>query len=306
MPRRKPKTTAPIHGVAVDQGSGLAAAIRTARGDAARNHDLFDFKRCVVETLSQDASMMLVDAEYGRDLLAHIGSGCQSLLAYEADVYLISKEDRITRLPDNLAVTDYPDLGVARLKFFLYYAPRSAVELNARKQDIVREIGRQCSEQGIEFLFEPLVYDETVSDAESLDFALLKPELVKAATETFADPGFGIDIMKVEVPVNLAFVEGFGDPAISRQDALQHFRDAAAAAGDIPLVYLSAGVPFDWFESSLKLAKEAGVQAAGFMCGRAIWNDGIAAFGQGGSERLTAWLASEGRARLQRLKATLG
>lgn len=302
MPKQKSKTDAPIHGVAVDQGSGLAASLRQARGAAARDSDLFDFKRCVVEALSPEASMLLVDADYGRELLPYYHPACEKLLAYEADVCHIAETDRITVLPRDLSVADYAGLGVERLKFFLYYAPRGGEALNERKRALVRQIGAACAERGLAFLFEPLVYDEALSDRASLDFARFKPELVRSATETFADPSFGVDILKVEIPVNLAFVEGFGSGEISREQALRAIREAAAAAQSIPIVYLSAGVSFEWFEASLALAREAGVQAAGFMCGRAIWQDGIEAFGRGGPAALTAWLESEGVTRLGRLK----
>lgn len=301
----KPKQRTPIHGVAIDQGSGLGAAVAEARGADAREQDLFDFKRAVVECLSPAASMMLVDAEYGRRLLPFVDSSCDRLLAYEADVYRISGSERMTVLPDNLSVAEYRTLGVERLKFFLYYGPRCADATNEKKQTLVREIGAQCSEHGIEFLFEPLVYDDRITDPASLEFAELKPGLVQDATATFADPSFGVDVLKVEIPVNLAFVEGFGTGDFSRQWALEQFRRAADAAGSVPIVYLSAGVSFDWFEQSLRLARAAGVSAAGFMCGRAIWSDAVAEFGRGGEARLAEWLMDEGHRRLEALKSAL-
>jgi tagatose 1,6-diphosphate aldolase len=294
-----------MHGVAVDQGSGLEAAISKARGGDARDSDLFDFKKAVVETLSPNASVLLVDAEYGRRLLPSYHPDCKKLVAYEADVYHITTSERITALPNNLAISDYREMGVNRLKFFLYYGPRCERQTNAKKHALVRDIGAQCAEQGIEFLFEPIVYDDVVSDSGCLEFAKLKPELVRDATRQFSDPEFNIDVLKVEIPVNLTYVEGFGTDDFSREWALSAFRRAAEPAGDIPLVYLSAGVSFDWFERSLELAREADIRAAGFMCGRAIWTDAIDEFGQGGHDRLTEWLKTEGRRRIERLKQAL-
>jgi len=60
----------PIHGVAVDAGSGLEAAIREARGDRAQPDDLLTFKRSVLTVLGPQASTVLVDAACGPDLLA--------------------------------------------------------------------------------------------------------------------------------------------------------------------------------------------------------------------------------------------
>lgn len=294
-----------IHGVAVDAGSGLEASIKEARQDRAMPGDLSTFKRAVLETLGPDASTVLLDANCGPDLLGNYPAGCERMLAFEADVYHISDEDRITVLPDNFTVADYPEMGVKQLKFFIYYAPDDDVTLNARKHDLVADIGQRCRDAGIRYLMEPLVYHPTIAPG-TAEYAKLKPDLVRRATAVFADPKFQVDVLKVEIPVDLNFVEGFGQPLMSRADALGAFRDAAAAANGIDLVYLSAGVAFEWFEASLKMAREAGVDFAGFMCGRAIWSDGVALFGAQGEDALREWLADTGKSRLAKLIAALG
>lgn len=295
----------PIHGVAVDQGSGLAAALRTARGDAARDDDLFRFKQLVARTMSAEATTLLVDAYYGRELLPEIAAPCLPMLAYEADVYRISNDDRITVLPDNLKVSDYSGLGVGVLKFFLYYSPNDPAAINDRKQALVRQIGAECREHGVSFLFEPIVYDRGIEDGASAEFAGIKPELVERATRSFAAPEFNIDILKVELPVSLNHVEGIGENRMSRAEAEAAFRRAAEAAGDVPLLYLSAGVTFEQFEAGLQLARAAGVDVAGFMCGRAIWSDAIDVFGAEGPEAAEAWMADEGLRRLRKLGEAL-
>ncbi|MEP6017677.1 MAG: tagatose 1,6-diphosphate aldolase [Paracoccaceae bacterium] len=294
-----------IHGVAVDAGSGLEASIKEARQDRAMPGDLSTFKRAVLETLGPDASTVLLDANCGPDLLGNYPAGCDRMLAFEADVYHISDEDRITVLPDNFTVADYPEMGVKQLKFFIYYAPDDDAALNARKQDLVADIGQRCRDAGIRYLMEPLVYHPTSAPG-TAEYAKMKPDLVRRATAVFADPKFQVDVLKVEIPVDLNFVEGFGQPLMSRADALVAFRNAAAAANGIDLVYLSAGVAFEWFEASLKMAREAGVDFAGFMCGRAIWSDGVALFGAQGEDALREWLADTGKSRLAKLIAALG
>ncbi len=291
-----------MHGVAVDAGSGLAAAIAEARGAAADPGDHLRFKEIVLTELGPEATTVLLDADCGPKLLARYPDGCAPMLAYEADVYHISGEDRITRLPDNLAVADYPRLGVRQLKFFMYYAPNDPDDLNHKKCEIIERIGRECGEAGIDFLFEPLVYDRNAAPG-TAEFAAIKPGLVERAVATFAQPRFNAAVLKVEVPVDLAFVDGFGQAERSRDEALAAFRNLSRAAGDLPIVFLSAGVPFDWFEASLNMANDAGCDYAGFMCGRAIWSDAVGVFGQGGADAMRAWLADTGLKRLRRLKA---
>ena len=288
----------PIFGVAVDQGSGLEAALREGRGANARPDDLLTFKRIVVETLSPDATTLLVDAALGRDLLSSYDSACIKMLAYEADVYHIADEDRITKLPENLQIADYTGLGVPVLKFFLYYGPNDPAELNQRKANLVAKIGAECQAQGITFLFEPIVYDRSIPDGTSKDYARAKPALVRAATETFAASRFHIDFLKVEIPVNLAQI----GTTISEDEAKTAFRDAAKPAGDIPLLYLSAGVTFEQFRDGLKLSRAAGVNARGFMCGRGIWSDAIGIFATDGPMAMERWMQTAGRDRLAQLK----
>jgi tagatose 1,6-diphosphate aldolase len=300
-----PKFDGRVFGVAVDQGSGLEAAIRDARGAAAQEDDLFQFKRIVVETFSADATTLLVDATYGRELLSHYDDSCVKMLAFEADVYKISDEDRITALPSGLEVSDFPGLGAEILKFFLYFGPDDYSGLNQRKFDLVADIGQRCRDAGVTFLFEPIVYHRDIPDGTSAEFAKVKPRLVRTATQAFADPKFGIDILKVEIPVNFDFVEGSGAPQMSHAEAERAFVEAADAAGDIPLLYLSAGVTFEQFRDALAFARRAGVDPLGFMCGRAIWSDAIGIFGAEGAVAMERWMQTTGRTRLAELKKAI-
>jgi tagatose 1,6-diphosphate aldolase len=294
----------PVHGVAVDAGSGLDAAIRAARGDMAQPGDLRLFKRAVLRTLGPLTTTVLLDAEYGPGLLPDYPVTCEPMLALEADVYRIAGPDRMTVLPDHLTVADFPRLGVRQLKFFMYYAPDDDPALNARKESMIAGIGAKCLAQNVSFLLEPLVY-HPVHALGSAAYAAAKPDMVRRTVAVFAQPRFGASILKIEVPVDLSHVAGFGIPQMTRADALDAIRATVTAAGSIPVVFLSAGVPFDWFEASLHLAREAGVRLAGFMCGRSIWSDAVGVFGEQGEAALTDWLGDVGQARLRRLIAAL-
>jgi tagatose 1,6-diphosphate aldolase len=294
----------PFHGVAVDAGSGLAAAIRAARGPAWQDDDLFRFKRAVLTALGPVATTVLVDATLGPRLLPLCPPGCAPMMAFEADVYRISNVDRITVLPDDLAVADYPGLGVRLLKFFLWYAPDDDPALNARKQALVEQVGAACAAADVSFLMEPLVYDPRHAPG-SAGFAAIKPDLVRRAVETFSDPRFRVGTLKIEIPVELDFVEGFGAPQRSEREVLAAFRSVIAAARGLPAVFLSAGVPFERFEASLRLARRSGAPFAGFMCGRALWSDAVGVFGAAGEAAMTEWLMTTGRARLARLVAAV-
>ena len=289
-----------VFGIAVDAGSGLKQALKDARKAFYQENDLETFKKLIITSLGQYATTILIDSEFGPHLISKYPKQCSPMMAFEADVYHISDEDRITKLPDNIKVSDFSRLGYKVLKFFMYYAPNDNIEINEQKQKIVENIGKECVKNNISFLMEPLVYDP-IKRPGSLDYAYLKPQLVENATKTFSNPKFNINYLKVEVPVDLSFVEGFGDPIIKQKEAIKFFKDASIAASGIPLLYLSAGVSFEWFKASLNMAIKAEVDCSGFMCGRAIWSEAIKVFGEQGEEGLKSWLNTTGQNRLNEL-----
>ena len=289
-----------VFGIAVDACSGLKQALKDARKSFYQENDLETFKKLIITSLGQYATTILIDSEFGPHLISKYPKQCSPMMAFEADVYHISDEDRITKLPDNIKVSDFSRLGYKVLKFFMYYAPNDNIEINEQKQKIIENIGKECVKNNISFLMEPLVYDP-IKRPGSLDYACLKPQLVEKASKTFSNPKFNINYLKVEVPVDLSFVEGFGDPIIKQKEAIKFFKDASIAASGIPLLYLSAGVSFEWFKASLKMAVKAEVDCSGFMCGRAIWSEAIKVFGEQGEEGLNSWLNTTGQNRLNEL-----
>ena len=289
-----------VFGIAIDAGSGLKQALKDARKAFYQENDLETFKKLIITSLGQHATTILIDSEFGPHLISKYPKQCSPMMAFEADVYHISDEDRITKLPDNIKVSDFSRLGYKVLKFFMYYAPNDNIEINEQKQKIIENIGKECVKNNISFLMEPLVYDP-IKRPGSLDYAYLKPQLVENATKTFSNPKFNINYLKVEVPVDLSFVEGFGDPIIKQKEAIKFFKDASIAASGIPLLYLSAGVSFEWFKASLNMAIKAEVDCSGFMCGRAIWSEAIKVFGEQGEEGLKSWLNTTGQNRLNEL-----
>jgi len=125
----------------------------------------------------------------------------------------------------------------------------------------------------------------------------------------FSQPRYGVDVLKVEVPVNMKFVEGTqsftgAGVAYTRDEAMQHFRDAAAASSK-PFIYLSAGVTDAVFRESLELAAEAGTNFSGVLCGRATWQEGVPVYAREGQEALERWLEDRGVKNIQALNDVL-
>ena len=126
--------------------------------------------------------------------------------------------------------------------------------------------------------------------------------------EEFSKPQYGVDILKVEIPVNMVFVKGAGvnkgESAYTRDEAKVLFQKAAAVAKK-PFIYLSAGVSNETFNESLELAAEAGTNFSGVLCGRATWKDGMPIYAKQGPKALEDWLNTQGVANIENVNGRL-
>jgi tagatose 1,6-diphosphate aldolase len=115
--------------------------------------------------------------------------------------------------------------------------------------------------------------------------------------EEFGKDRYGVDVLKVEVPIQMEFVAGTkafkGEQAYTRAEALEYFRSAAAVTNK-PFIYLSAGVSNPVFIETLELATESGTSFNGVLCGRATWKDGISVYAKQGAKAFEDWLNSVG------------
>jgi tagatose 1,6-diphosphate aldolase len=160
----------------------------------------------------------------------------------------------------------------------------------------VERIGDECRANDIPYFLEFVGYDESM-DEKGLDYAKKKPQIVTESMREFSKDRYGVDVLKVEVPVNMKFVEGVqcfaGQKAYSKQEAIDFFHKAANVATK-PFIYLSAGVSNAEFSETLELAGESGVKFNGVLCGRATWKDGIAIYAKQGAGAFRKWLETEG------------
>ena len=231
------------------------------------------------------------------------------LLAYEKSGYDFHTKGRLPDLLPEWSVRRLVEAGAQAIKILLYYNPFDEAQINSVKQAYVERIGAECMGIDVPFFLEPLVYDDNIGDEKGVAFARKKPEYVARTMEEFSRPRYGVDVLKVELPVNSTFVGGTrastGEgTAYSRQEAIEHFRNTASATS-LPFIYLSAGTTDEVFCEMLELAAEAGVKYSGVLCGRATWQDAIPVYANEGVQALEAWLADRGRQNIQALNEVL-
>ncbi len=236
-----------------------------------------EFKTLVTEVLTPHASAILLDPEWGLPASKARAKNAGLLLAYEKTGYDKTGPGRLPDLLDDWSVQRLKEAGADCIKILLYYTPTDPKDVNDKKHAWVERIGDECRANDIPFFLEFVGYDEGL-DEKGLEFAKKKPEIVSGSMAEFTKDRYGVDVMKVEVPINMKFVEGAtsfgGEKAYTRDEAKQWFNRAASVATR-PFIYLSAGVSNAEFTESLALATESGVRFSGVLCGRATWKDGI-------------------------------
>lgn len=296
-----------IAAAAMDQRGSLQKSLGAARGSTADAHDLEVFKTLVTEVLTQHASAILLDPEFGLPAAQH-RNGKGLLLAYEKTGYDATTPGRLPDLLDLWSVRRLKEAGADCVKILLYYTPFEKGLINDHKHAWIERIGDECIANDIPFFLEFVGYDAEGGDEKSVAYARKKPSIVSGAMTEFSKPRYGVDVLKVEVPIQMEFVEGTkaykGASGYTRAEALQHFRDAAATT-ELPFIYLSAGVSNPVFIETLELAAESGVAFNGVLCGRATWKDGIPIYAREGEAAFRNWLNTVGVENIENVNQAL-
>src|SRR5215472_5291712 len=199
-----------IAAAAMDQRGSLKSAIAKDKGvdkSAVTPPMLEEFKAAVVRVLTPYASAILLDPEYGLPAARIRAKNAGLLLAYENSGYDNTKPGRLPDLLDHCSVRRLVDDGADCIKILLYYTPFDPADINDVKQAWVERIGGECVAADVPFFLELVGYEEGV-DEKGPAFAKKKPEVVIRSMEEFSKPQYAVDVLKVEVPVTMAYVQG--------------------------------------------------------------------------------------------------
>jgi len=285
-----------IAAAAMDQRGSLEKALAKEKGAPATDAMMEEFKSLVTEVLTPHASAILLDPEWGLPASKRRAKNAGLLLAYEKTGYDKTGPGRLPDLLDHWSARRLKEAGADCVKILLYYTPFDPKDVNDKKHAWVERIGDECRANDLPFFLEFVGYEDG-ADEKGAEYARKKPQIVMESMKEFTKDRYGVDVLKVEVPVNMKFVEGAkcytGTKAYSKQEAMDLFRKAAAVATK-PFIYLSAGVSNAEFTESLELAGQAGVKFNGVLCGRATWKDGIPVYAKQGAEAFRKWLQNEG------------
>jgi tagatose 1,6-diphosphate aldolase len=296
-----------IAAAAMDQRGSLQKSLAKEKGSAVSDAMMEEFKTLVTEVLTPHASAILLDPEWGLPASKRRAKNAGLLLAYEKTGYDKTGPGRLGDLLDHWSARRLKEAGADCVKILLYYTPLDPKDINDKKHAWVERLGDECRANDIPFFLEIVTYEEG-ADEKGLDFSKKKPKAVTDSMREFTKDRYGVDVLKVEIPINMQFVEGTksfkGQRAYSKQEAMKFFNDAAAVSTK-PFIYLSAGVSNSEFTESLELAAESGVKFNGVLCGRATWKEGIPVYAKQGADAFRKWLEDEGVKNINNVNARL-
>lgn len=295
-----------ISALAFDQRGALKRLMGQYQDAEPTVAQMEELKVLVADELTKYASSMLLDPEYGLPATKALDKNAGLLLAYEKTGYDTSSTKRLPDCLDVWSAKRIKEQGADAVKFLLYYDVDSADELNQQKQAYIERVGSECVAEDIPFFLEILAYDEKNADTGSVEFAKEKPRKVIEAMKVFSNPRFNIDVLKVEVPVNMKYVEGFaeGEVVYSREEAAAYFK-AQDEATNLPYIYLSAGVSAKLFQETLEFAHNSGANFNGVLCGRATWAGSVQSYIEKGEEAAREWLRTTGFQNIDELNKVL-
>ncbi|MFY0619561.1 tagatose 1,6-diphosphate aldolase [Shimia sp.] len=258
---------------AVDQRPPIKGPIAKHHGvEQAPWEEVAKFKGMLVETLQGHSTAMLLDPHYAIPksfdaLIPHKGL----VVTLEDSLFKETPGGRLSSNIDNWSVGKIKRMGGDAVKVLAWYRPDATDEVNQAQQDYVKKIGDACAKYDIPFLFELLVYPLAADAHQTKEYVEMKGKKaddVLKSVEEFAKPAYGVDVFKLESPVNASDADGSAD--------VQAVFDEMGRIAGRPWVMLSAGAGKTEFRNVLGHAFKAG--ASGFLAGRAIWLDAFNAY----------------------------
>ncbi len=297
-----------IAAAAMDQRGLLKAMLAKEMGvEEPPDSMMVQFKELVTEALTKYASSILLDVQYGLPATKH-RNGKGLLLAYEKAGYSVNAPERLPTATEGWSVLRLKEAGADSVKILLYYTPFEKTWINQQKHAWVERIGAECRAHDIPLFLEFIGYDVHGENEKGLAYAKRKPEIVIRSMKEFSQERYGADVLKVEAPVQMQFVEETraftGERAYTRSQAMEYFRQAASST-HLPFVYLSAGVSNPVFIETLEFAVECAVSFNGVLCGRATWQDGVPVYVKDGAAAFENWLNTKGAENIQNVNRVL-
>ncbi|MGO1883660.1 MAG: tagatose 1,6-diphosphate aldolase, partial [Staphylococcus equorum] len=212
-----------ITALAIDQ----RGALKRMLGEDASEESISEFKTLVSESLTPFASSILLDPEYGINAANQRDNSCGLILAYEQTGYDKQEPGRLPDLIPDCSVKNLKEAGADAIKLLIYVDIDEPQSTNQQKEAFVERVGSECLAEDVPFFLEIVTYDDNIGDEKGYEFAKIKPHKVNNAMKKYSESRFNVDVLKVEVPINMNYVEGYSENevAYSKEEAKKYFEE---------------------------------------------------------------------------------
>ncbi|MBV8931052.1 MAG: hypothetical protein JOZ47_15270 [Kutzneria sp.] len=240
--------------VAADQRESLRVMMAEHTSGPVTDEDLVRFKLAVARETGDYASGFLIDRTFGFDQILEAGllpGKCGLILACDDLRYSSAGVVGDTALDDMVDAHVARQRGAVALKLLVIWRRDANRD---RRLAMSEEFVRRCRDADLHSVLEGVVRPEPGADFDGT--------LLEAAGEL---GGLRPSLYKVQMPGL-----GRGTPA-----AMTRTCEKVTRVVPVPWVVLSQGVRIEDFPGAVETACRAG--ASGFLAGRAIWSDTLAA-----------------------------
>jgi tagatose-1,6-bisphosphate aldolase len=269
--------------LALDHRQNLRRELRPEDPDAVGYDEMVEFKRQVVRALAPVATGTLLDPEIGAAQAIWDGSlpaNAGLIVAVEATGYAGPSTARVSRILEGWSVEAAKQMGADAAKLLVYYHPDAP---NAADQErLVADVAAACRAADLALFVEPLSF--SLVEGEKLVGDARRQVVVETARRLTR---IGGDVLKAEFPYDASVTDR------------ARWREACAELDEatvLPWVLLSGGVEDETFDAQVETACHTG--ASGVLVGRSVWAEAATM----PADQRDAFLSSEGRARLGRLR----
>src|SRR5437762_8792225 len=183
------KAVSEPHGViaaaAMDQRGSLQKSLAKEKGGEITDSMMEEFKSIVTAVLTEHASAILLDPEWGLPASKRRAKNAGLLLAYEKTGYDKTGPGRLPDLLDLWSARRLKEAGADCVKILLYYTPDDPKQVNETKHAWVERIGDECRANDVPFFLEFVGYQEG-ADGQGLEYAKRKPHIVPDSMREFS------------------------------------------------------------------------------------------------------------------------
>jgi tagatose-1,6-bisphosphate aldolase len=254
--------------LALDHRDSMRVVISPDDPASISREALTDMKLDLLRQLAREATAVMLEPEYSiaqaiitRALPGSVGF----LAAVEAQGYLGNPAARKTSLLKGWSVEKAKRVGANAVKLLVLYRPDGGA-VTEEQDKLITQVVADCARYDIPLFLEPLPYRlDGRGSIDTPEFAAIRRRVVVDTVKRLAP--LKPDVLKVAFPVATMYET---DRA-AWVDACAELDEATP----MPWVLLSGGDPYELFRDQVRIACEAG--ASGFLAGRALWRDYVAA-----------------------------